>query len=91
MIVLVKYKGISGGLIKGDPTTFEILDKTLNMDQSVQDMMKKHNYGMLFSVKVMQALSHHGFYYLTGGVSTYKLPPLVLVNDNHQFFKCLKQ
>lgn len=90
MILLVRYKGIPGGLIKKDPTTFEILDKSLNMDKPVQDMMNRHNYGVLFSVKVMEALGHHGFYYLTGGVSTYKLPPLVLVNDNHEFFKCLK-
>ncbi len=90
MIQLVRYKGIPGGMIKGDPTTFEILDKTLYMDKPVQDMMQKHNYGVLFSTKLMQALAHHGFYYLTGGTSTYKLPPLVLVNDNHNFFKCLK-
>lgn len=90
MILLVKYNGIPGGIIRGDASTIDVLDSCHNLDKTVLELLRKHNFAILFSDKMMIALGKQGFYYLTGGTSTYKQAPLLLVNTSHRFFTHLK-
>jgi hypothetical protein len=89
MIILVRYNGLPGGITRGEASVFEVIDHSLNLDESVYTLLHRHNYGVLFSTSMMSALGHHGFTYITGGTSTYKLPPTLLINSNHKLFNDL--